>query len=135
MKNQADRGRCKIVENKWYMKHCRRRFFFHSLTMGLCPQIQQLQPPYEMPSFTLGAKGFKKGSCVKLPLVFCCFLKMKFKNWFILGVSISSNGCMRKVWRTREKRKSCSRRSREQLQLLECSPNFPSAAITRYTHS
>ena len=32
-------------------------------------------------------------------------------NWFILSVRMSSYGCMREVWRTREKGKSCSRRS------------------------
>ena len=38
-----------------------------------------------------------------------------FKNWFMLSVHISSYGCTREVWRAREKRKSCSRRSLEQL--------------------
>ena len=37
--------------------------------------------------------------------------------------------------RARKMRKSCSRSSREQLQLLACYSNFPSASITRYTHS
>ena len=37
------------------------------------------------------------------------------KNWFMLSVRISSYGCTREVWRARKKRKSCSRRSREQL--------------------
>ena len=41
--------------------------------------------------------------------------KIDFKNWFMLSVRISSYGCTREVWRAREKRKSCSRRSREQL--------------------
>ena len=44
------------------------------------------------------------------------------KNWFMLSVRISSYGCTREVWRARKK-------------LLECSLNFPSASITRYTHS
>ena len=35
------------------------------------------------------------------------------------SVRASSYGCTREVWRAREKRKSCSRRSREQLYLLE----------------
>ena len=39
----------------------------------------------------------------------------QFKNWFMLSVRISSYGCTREVWRARKKRKSCSRRSREQL--------------------
>ena len=38
-----------------------------------------------------------------------------FKNWFMPSVRISSYGCTREVWRARKKRKSCSRRSREQL--------------------
>ena len=38
-----------------------------------------------------------------------------FKNWVMLSVRISSYGCTREVWRARKKRKSCSRRSREQL--------------------
>ena len=54
---------------------------------------------------------------------------------FMLSVRISSYGCTREVWRAREKRKSCSGRSREQLWLLECSPNFPSTSMTRYTHA
>ena len=37
------------------------------------------------------------------------------KNWFMLSVRTSSYGCTREVWRARKKRKSCSRRSREQL--------------------
>ena len=36
--------------------------------------------------------------------------RVKFKNWFMLSVRISSYGCTREVWRAREKRKSCSRR-------------------------
>ena len=43
----------------------------------------------------------------------CCFNPIK--NWFMLSVRISSYGCTREVWRARKKRKSCSRRSREQL--------------------
>ena len=39
----------------------------------------------------------------------------KIKNWFMLSVRISSYGCTREVWKARKKRKSCSRRSREQL--------------------
>ena len=40
---------------------------------------------------------------------------LAIKNWFMLSVRISSYGCTREVWRARKKRKSCSRRSREQL--------------------
>ena len=39
----------------------------------------------------------------------------EINNWFMLSVRTSSYGCTREVWRAREKRKSCSRRSREQL--------------------
>ena len=35
-----------------------------------------------------------------------------FKNWFMLSVRLSSYGCTREVGRAREKRKSCTRRSR-----------------------
>ena len=38
-----------------------------------------------------------------------------FKNWFMLSVRISSYGRTQEVGRARKKRKSCSRRSREQL--------------------
>ena len=55
----------------------------------------------------------------------------KFKNLFMLSGRISSYGCTWEVWRARKMRKSSSRRSREQLQLFECSPNFPSASTTR----
>ena len=41
----------------------------------------------------------------------------------MLSVHISSYGCTREVKRAREKRESS-----------ECSPNFPSVSITRYTH-
>ena len=39
----------------------------------------------------------------------------EINNWFMLSVRTSSYGCTWEVWRAREKRKSCSRRSREQL--------------------
>ena len=38
------------------------------------------------------------------------------------NMSISSYGCIREVWRARDK-------------LLECPPNFTNASATRYTHS
>ena len=44
-------------------------------------------------------------------------------------------GCTREVATARKKRKSCSRLSREQLQLLECLANLSSASITRLLHS
>ena len=53
----------------------------------------------------------------------------------MLSVRMSSYGYTQDVWRARKIRKSCSRCSREQSQLLECSRSFPSASITRYTHA
>ena len=41
----------------------------------------------------------------------------------MLSARISSYGCTWEVWRAREKRKSCLRRIREQLLLLQCSRN------------
>ena len=56
----------------------------------------------------------------------------KFMNWFMLRVRLSSYGCTRGlVGRAREKRKSSTRRSLVQLQLRECSPNFPSFSVVR----
>ena len=46
---------------------------------------------------------------------FCFPFYEIFNNWFMLSVRISSYGCTREVWRAREKRKSYSRRSQEQL--------------------
>ena len=44
------------------------------------------------------------------------------KNWFLLlAVRIWSYGCICKVWSTLKK-------------LISCSPYFPRASITRYTH-
>ena len=45
------------------------------------------------------------------------------KNWSMFSARISSYGCTWEVWRAREKLKSCLRRSREQLLLLQCSRN------------
>ena len=45
------------------------------------------------------------------------------KNWSMLSARLSSYGCTWEVWRAREKRKSCLRRIREQLLLLQCSRN------------
>ena len=42
----------------------------------------------------------------------------------LLAVRISSDGCTCEVWRAFKK-----------LELLLCSPNFPRASITRYTHA
>ena len=40
---------------------------------------------------------------------------MIFKNWFMLGVHLSSYGCAREVGTAREKRKNCTRHGRVQL--------------------
>ena len=42
----------------------------------------------------------------------------------LLALRISSDGCTWEVWRALKK-----------LELLSCSPNFPRASITRYTHA
>ena len=49
-------------------------------------------------------------------------------NWFIRQRAFTEIWSTREVWRARKMRKSCSRRSREQLLLLSCSPSFPSAS-------
>ena len=53
------------------------------------------------------------------PIINNCFKRQRvfFEIW-----------STREVWRARKMCKSCSRRSWEQLWLLECSPNFPSAS-------
>ena len=56
------------------------------------------------------ARTFAIRGCAKIQTFY-----FKIKNWFMLSVRTSSYGCTREVWRAREKRKSCSRRSREQL--------------------
>ena len=51
------------------------------------------------------------------------FLTVALKNWFkLLAVRILSCGCTWEVWRALKKIESCS-------------PNFPSAFITRYAHT
>ena len=57
---------------------------------------------------------------------------MLWKNWLmLLAVRISSYGCTREVWRALKKLET----PRATLPLLSCSPNFPRASITRYTHA
>ena len=51
----------------------------------------------------------------------------KINNQFMLQRAYVEILSTREVWRARKTRKSSSRRSREQLQPFECSPNFPSA--------
>ena len=53
----------------------------------------------------------------------------------LLAVRISSYGCTWEVWRALKKLELLSAAPRATLTLLSCSPNFPSASITRYTHA
>ena len=58
------------------------------------------------------------------------------KNWFmLLAVRKSSYGCTWEVWRALKKLELLSALPRATLTLLSCSPNFPRASITRYTHA
>ena len=62
-----------------------------------------------------------------------CVIK---KNWFmLLAVRISSYGCTWEVWGALKKLELLSATPRAALTLLSCSPNFPRASITRYTHA
>ena len=53
----------------------------------------------------------------------------------LLAVRISSYGCTWEVWRALKKLELRSAAPRATLTLLSCSPNFPHASITRYTHA
>ena len=53
----------------------------------------------------------------------------------LLAVRISSYGCTWEVWRALKKLELLSAAPRTTLTLLSCSPNFPRASITRYTHA
>ena len=53
----------------------------------------------------------------------------------LLALRISSYGCTWEVWRALKKLELLSAASRATLTLLSCSPNFPRASITRYTHA
>ena len=53
----------------------------------------------------------------------------------LLAVRISSYGCTWEVWRALKKLELPSAVPRATLTLLSCSPNFPRASITRYTHA
>ena len=53
----------------------------------------------------------------------------------LLAVRISSYGCTWEVWRALKKLEFLSAAPRATLTLLSCSPNFPRASITRYTHA
>ena len=53
----------------------------------------------------------------------------------LLAVCISSYGCTWEVWRALKKLELLEAQPRATLTLLSCSPNFPRASITRYTHA
>ena len=53
----------------------------------------------------------------------------------LLAVRISCYGCTWEVWRALKKLELLSAALRATLTLLSCSPNFPRASITRYTHA
>ena len=53
----------------------------------------------------------------------------------LLAVRISSYGCTWEVWRALKKLELLSAAPRATLTLLSCSPNFPRASVTRYTHA
>ena len=53
----------------------------------------------------------------------------------LLAVRISSYGCTWEVWRALKQPELLSAAPRATLTDLSCSPNFPSASITRYTHA
>ena len=53
----------------------------------------------------------------------------------LLAVRISSYGCTWEVWRALKKLELLSATPPATLTLLSCSPNFPRASITRYTHA
>ena len=53
----------------------------------------------------------------------------------LLAVRISGYGCTWEVWRALKKLELLSAAHRATLTLLSCSPSFPRASITRYTHA
>ena len=53
----------------------------------------------------------------------------------LLAVRISSYGCIWEVWRALKKLELLSATPGATLTLFSCSPNFPRASITRYTHA
>ena len=53
----------------------------------------------------------------------------------LLAVRISSYECTWEVWRELKKLELLSATHQATLTLLSCSPNFPRASITRYTHA
>ena len=53
----------------------------------------------------------------------------------LLALRISSYGCTWEVWRALKKLELFSAAPRTTLTHLSCSPNFPHASISRYTHA
>ena len=53
----------------------------------------------------------------------------------LLAVRISSYGCTWEDWRALKKLELLLATPQATLTLLSCSPNFPRASITRYTHA
>ena len=53
----------------------------------------------------------------------------------LLAVRISSYACTREVWRTLKKLELLSAAPQATITHFWCSPNFPRASITRYTHA
>ena len=53
----------------------------------------------------------------------------------LLAVRISNYGCTWEVWRALKKLELLSAAPRATLTHFSCSPNFPRASITRYTHA
>ena len=53
----------------------------------------------------------------------------------LLAVRISNYGCTWEVWRALKKLELLWAAPRATLTLLSCSPNFPRASKTRYTHA
>ena len=53
----------------------------------------------------------------------------------LLAVRISSYECTWEVWRALKKLELLSAAPRATLTHFSCSPNFPRASITRYTHA
>ena len=86
-------------------------------------------PAYNWKQIVISSWKKKSFSLLHGILILLKLLTGKIKNLFMLSVRISSYECTRKVWRARKMRGSSSRRSRDQLQLSECSPSFPSASI------
>ena len=64
----------------------------------------------------------------------CCHSVVK-NLLMLLAVRISSYGCTWEVWRALKKLELLSATPPSALTHFSCSPNFPRASITRYTHA